>query len=240
MKARIVPAWVLLVNAAVLSLTFYTWRFSYFGLDDFNNFYWIQRLDQSFWEMLWAIVNPFADAFRPFGWLFYSILWRLFDWNPLPYHIFAWTLHACNVILLFFLLSKTTSSALGAGTGALLFAFRANFADIYWSFGTIFELLALLLMLLALWVYRSDIPFRWKIVTIALLYLLAVKSKEMAITLPAVLVLYEICFRKHKMDSRLAMFFSYSPCLVRPSDIPGLSVSALPLDPSPITWIFPY
>jgi hypothetical protein len=139
--------------------------------------------------------------------LFYWIFWRLFDLNPLPYHLLAWALHTFNVLLLYRLLSGITASRFGAGLGALVFGFRANFADIYWSFGTIFELLALLLLLLAVLVYASDMKFEWKIVTVAVLYLFAVKSKEIAITIPAVLLLYEVCFSKHKRTVRLITFY---------------------------------
>jgi hypothetical protein len=184
------------------------WRFSYFWIDDFNVFYWVQRLDLSLAQMLWQIANPLADAFRPVGMFVYAFLWRAFDLNPLPYHLVGWTLHGVNVILLYAVIAKITSSPYGAGVGALLFGFRANFTDIYWSFGTVFELLALLMMLLAVWVYASDMRFAHKAAVVPLLYLLAVKSKEMAITLPAVLLLYEICFRKHKRSLQLAALFS--------------------------------
>src|SRR5207244_1612502 len=82
----------------------------------------------------------------------------------------------------------------------------ANFADIYWSFGTIFELVALALMLLALWVYLNK-PLSYRmILLIAILYLLAIRSKEMAITLPAVLVLYDICFGRKLNRNHLVLY----------------------------------
>ena len=43
---------------------------------------------------------------------------------------------------------------------------------------------------------------------LGVLYLLAVKSKEMAITLPAVLLLYDVCFRPHQLDRGAAIFYS--------------------------------
>jgi hypothetical protein len=140
MRVRAVPAVIGLINALIGASAFHAWRFSYFWLDDFNVFFWVQRLDQSFWRIAWDCVNPFANAFRPFGILFYWIFWRLFDLNPLPYHLFAWAIHTTNVILLFVLLSRIVGSRYGAAVRALLFGFRANFTDIYWSFGTIFEL----------------------------------------------------------------------------------------------------
>jgi hypothetical protein len=208
MRVRAVPFVIGLIHALVLAAAFYAWRFSYFWLDDFNVFFWIQRLDNSFWRMVWDCVNPFADAFRPSGMLVYWIFWHVFDLNPLPYHVFAWLIHAVNVLLLFVLLSRIVGSRYGAAVGALMFGFRANFTDIYWSFGTIFELLALLLMMLALLAYGSEMKFHWKLAVAALLYLLAVKSKEMAITLPAVLLLYDVCCGSGRWTKRTLVIYA--------------------------------
>ena len=208
MKVRWAPAAIGLINVLILAAVFHARLFSYFWLDDFNVFYWIQRLDNSFGQMVWDCLNPFANAFRPFGILFYWILWHIFGLNPLPYHLVAWGIHTANVVLLFILLSRVVGSRYGAAVGVLLFGFRANFADIYWSFGTIFELVALLLMLLAMLAYNSEMKFRWKLVTAALLYLLAVKSKEMAITLPAVLLVYDICFSRERWTKKTAGLYA--------------------------------
>jgi len=208
MKVRPVSAVIGLLSAFTLAATFYAWRFSYFWLDDFNVFFWVQRLDYSLGRMVWDCINPFANAFRPFGILFYWIFWHIFGLSPLPYHLFAWAIHTANVILLFVLLSRIVGSRYGAAVGALLFGFRANFTDIYWSFGTIFELLALFLMLLAMLAYSSEMKFRWKLVTAVLLYLLAVKSKEMAITLPALLLLFDISFSRERWTRKLTSLYA--------------------------------
>lgn len=117
MKPR--PAAVIIgsVIALIMAATFYSWRFSYFWLDDFNNLFLVQQ--QSLVHMLWYNVDPVADFFRPFGMLVY------------------------------------------------LFGFRANFTDIYWNFGTIFELLAFLLMFLALLIYTGRLKPR-QLVLVAL------------------------------------------------------------------------
>jgi hypothetical protein len=98
MKVRAVPVTIGFIHALVLAATFYAWRFSYFWLDDFNVFFWIQRLDQSFWRMAWDCLNPFATAFRPVGMFFYWIFWHLFGLSPLPYHLFAWAIHDVLVL----------------------------------------------------------------------------------------------------------------------------------------------
>jgi hypothetical protein len=204
MKFRVAGSIISSISFLILAATFYAWRFSYFGLDDFNNLFWVQK--QSLTEMLWHNANPFTNFFRPFGMLFYWILWRVFGLNPLPYHLVAWALHTANVILLYLLLRRIVESSYGAALGALLFGFRGNFTDIYWSFGTIFELLACLLTLLALLIYIRK-PTFLRLAIIGFIYLLAIKSKEMAITLPAVLLLYDVCMRRPKLDRQRAVFY---------------------------------
>jgi hypothetical protein len=216
--------------ALVLAATFYSWRFAYFWLDDFNNLFWVQQ--QSFARMLWYNVNPFANFFRPFGMLVYWIFWRAFGLTPLPYHTFAWILHTVNVLLLYVLLSRIIGSKYGAALGALIFSFRSNFADIYWSFGTVFELLACLFVFLAILIYAGEFSYS-RLLIVAVLYLLAIKSKEMAITLPAILVLYDLCIRKEKFDrKRLAWYAVLGMCAVAWSYVRFLSMgSGSPTNP---------
>jgi hypothetical protein len=149
--------------------------------------------------------------------------WRFFDLDPLPYHLVSWALHATNVVLLYVLLSRIVQSSYAAAVGALLFGFRANFADIYWSFGTIYELLACSLMYLTLLVWRRDLTYR-RVALVCVLYVLAIKSKEMAIMLPFVLLLYEVCFGEGWSRKRL---LSYSLLAVIGLWFAYLKVSAM-------------
>jgi hypothetical protein len=192
LKAHAVPLSIGCINALVVTSSLFAWRFAYFGMDDFNTLYWVRH--ESAWRMLWHNINPVSDVFRPLGLLFYWICWRAFDLHPLPYHLLAWALHAMNVVLLYALLSKIVRSRYAAAVGALLFGYRSNLADIFFSFGTIFELLACGLMFIALLVWcRGGGTSYGRIALMGVLFILAIKSKEMAITLPGVLLLYDVC-----------------------------------------------
>jgi hypothetical protein len=191
LKAHPVPLIIGFIHAAILLSGFCAWRFAYFWIEDFNSLYWVSR--ESAWTMLWHNLNPASDFFRPFGMLFYWMSWNAFDLHPLPYHLLAWALHTLNVVLLYVVLSKIVRSPYAAAIGALLFGFRANFAVVYWSFGAIFELLACALMFIALLLWRREERSWRSILLICALYVLAIKSKEMAIMLPAVLVLHDLC-----------------------------------------------
>ncbi len=200
---RVAPVSII---ALILASTFYAWRFSYFWLDDFNNLYWTERV--SGWQILWFNLNPLSTFFRPFGMLFYWIFWNTFDLNPLPYHLFAWGLHTANVALLYTLVLRIADSSYAAAVGALLFSFRSNFTEIYWSFSTIFELLACFLMLTALLVHTRETGSFLGSVAIVVLYIFAVKSKEMAVTLPGVLLLYDMTLRKSGFNRRSLILYS--------------------------------
>jgi hypothetical protein len=171
------------------------WSFSYFWTDDFGNIFWIQS--ETAGSMLTHVLNPASTFYRPVGEFFYWILYHTFGLNPVPYHVVAWAIHAINTYLLFTLLRTWLRSPFAAIAGVIPFAFRVNFADIYWSFGTIYELLACLLMLIGTHLYvrsKRSIP---SVVLVSFVYMLAVKSKEMAITLPAVWLLYEMFMSKN-------------------------------------------
>jgi len=173
----------------------YDWRFSYFSLDDFNNLFWVQRV--SGWSMLWHVVDPLSDFFRPLGMSVYWILLHTAGLNAWPYHVLAWTLHALNVGLVYLLLVRIVGSPFAAAVGTLLFGFRANFGEIYWNFGFIFELLACFLMLLVLLIQTRERRSYLTISLALLLTILAIKAKEMAITLPALLIAYDFTQKRN-------------------------------------------
>jgi hypothetical protein len=194
-------AFLLASTTLLLGLTFRLYRFAYFWLDDFNNLYWVQR--ESCGELMGYILNPAAVSFRPLGMFVYWILWHLWKSNPLPYHIVAWAIHTLNVFLVYLILSHLTKSKYAAAIGAMLFSFQGIYGEIFWSFGTIFELVSGLLYFISLWLYvRGPLSAR-RMVLIAAIYILAIKSKEMAITLPVVLLSYELLVRprNHKLDA---------------------------------------
>jgi hypothetical protein len=194
MKARAVFSTLFIATFGLLLVKIWkTWSFSYFTLDDFDIFYWVQRVDGP--SIFWYLINPASDFFRPVGVIFYWLLWNTVGLHPYLYHVIAWILHALNVTLLYILLSRIIGSRFAAAVGALLFVLRANFADIYWNFGDIYELLSCLLMFLALLVYCREKRSYMSVLAVLVLSVFAIKSKEMAITLPALLFVYD---RTHK------------------------------------------
>jgi hypothetical protein len=138
--------------------------------------------------------------------LAYWLLFKATGFNAWPYHATAWAIHALNVALLYVLLNRIVKSHFAAAAGALLFSFRANFAEIYWSFGTIYELLACLLMLLVLLIHCRERRSFLSVAAVLVLTILAIKSKEMAITLPPLLFIYDVT-EKRSFDRKTVLEF---------------------------------
>ena len=186
---------------ALLFNTYRLYKGAYFGLDDFNNLYWVQQ--NSFADMIGYILNPVSLYFRPTGMMCYWLLFRFFDLNPAAYHCLAWSLHAANTALMYFLLKRFTQSRPGAAVGAMLFASQAVFAAIYWDFGTIFELVAAFFSLLGTFLWTSERRSWLQVLFASLALLLAIEGKEMALTMPIIWLSYDLLLRKN-MVRRMA------------------------------------
>jgi len=186
--------YIVAISIAVLLLaTFYLYADSYFTTDDFINLYWVQL--QSPGQMAWHVVNPASHYFRPTGTLFYWLLFRFFDLNAGVYHVFAWFMHTVNTVLVYFVLKRLMTNRSAAATGAMLFASQAAFADIYWSFGTIFDLLSACAFFAGILIWAQEDRSWRRLLLCLLIYLFAIKAKEMAITLPAIWLLWDLSLR---------------------------------------------
>lgn len=178
---------------------------AYFSLDDFNNLYWVQRA--TFAQMAGHVIYPVSAYFRPAGMTCYWVLLQLFGLNSAPYHWLAWSLHTANTTLLYFALKKLTKSRAGAAVGAMLFASQAVFADIYWDFGTIFEVVAAFFSFIGILLWTSERRGWSRVVLASLALLLAMKGKEMAITMPLIWIGYDLLLRKD-LERRLAIHWA--------------------------------
>jgi hypothetical protein len=181
----------------MLFFTFRLWEFSYFWIDDFNNLFWVQQ--ENYQSMLLHLFNPLSDYFRPVGMFCYWALLQIFGLNAAAYHWFAWSLHTVNVMFVYLILHRLTRSRAGAIVGAALFGFQAVFHEIYWSFGTIFDLTAGLFFFagILLWMHCESAVKRVLLGAVILIF--AVKGKEMAITLPLIWFLYDWIVRRNSI-----------------------------------------
>jgi Dolichyl-phosphate-mannose-protein mannosyltransferase len=184
---RLVPALVILAWFGAQ-----TWRGLFAGLssDDLMNAYqaWILPLGR----LMLANVTPFTVTYRPLGSALYRVLFWTSGLDPFPYRVVAYSLMLVNIWLVFRLARVLTGSAETATLAALIWSFHKGLMSVYLENGTVYDVLCFTFFCLALIVYVEG--RQW--IAFSVLYCLALNSKEMAVTLPAVLLAYELLYRR--------------------------------------------
>ncbi|MFQ5536163.1 MAG: tetratricopeptide repeat protein [Gemmatimonadota bacterium] len=145
----------------------------------------------------WPKAAPGTGNYRPLTLMAFQLEWRLWGDSALGYHAVNVLLHAGVSVLVFVLLLSLTGK-LGAFVGGLLFAVHPVHVEAVANGVGQSELLAALWFLLAVLLYRK----RWSLSDprargsalfgLAALYAAGLGSKEIAVTLPGVLLLLEV------------------------------------------------
>ncbi len=179
---------------------------AYFNLDDFDNLYWTQ--DLSLRQMLAYVIDPHLEFFRPAGMFWYWLMGLLYQLNPVPFHVLELSLNFVNVALVCLVTLVITGRSISAILISVLWITSAALLDVLWWFGSIFEIVFTAFYLAALLAFISIKSWPRKTLVVLGFYLLALKAKEMAITLPAVLLLYEtLVERRLVINSRPRVIF---------------------------------
>lgn len=177
---------------------------SFFSGDDLMNLYY-HRFQRSPGE---AVSNTFAfwtTYRRPTGGLLYLWLYGLFGLSdPFPYYLSGLVLFMLNLALASLLILRLTRSVFVSGAGTAFASIHPELADVYYNFGAVYELLAYGFMLAAFHAYLSlrsappDARGWWRAVMVVC-YVLALGGKEMAVTLPAVLLLHALIYDRRRV-----------------------------------------
>ncbi len=158
---------------------------AYFTPDDMMNLY-----------VAWASpLGTLARNDRPLGTLLYRVMFACFGLDPLPYRIVCFALLIANLVLLYQFCRRVSGSREIGALACLLGAYHAHLADLYYSTGTIYDLLCCLFFLLAFNRYlalREKGELSWRQAGgVLALYAGALASKEMAVMLPVYIALDE-------------------------------------------------
>lgn len=153
----------------------------------------------------------FTPEYRPMGGLYYRVLFALFGLHPLPFRIIFFSLLITNFALAQVWFRRLSNSTMTAACATLLFAFQPAMSELYFNDGTVYDVLCVLFVLVLLIRYVSIRRYDRSVtggdlLLIMALYGAALGSKEMAITVPAVLVLYEIVFHPNAKNLRARLF----------------------------------
>src|ERR1035437_6721833 len=134
------------------------------------------------------------------GALFYLPLFYGFGLNPLPYRLVAFCVLAINLWMVYRSAESLGASRQVVWIASLVMAYHAALAELFYRTSTIYDILCFFFYLSALTYYirirtaNRDLGTR-QIVVFVLLMVGALNSKEMAVTLPFVILAWEAFYR---------------------------------------------
>ena len=226
-KAKSFPPALTPLPAGLFFLAFaYPGLRAYFTGDDFMN---LQKMHGYFStspaSVALEVLNPLSSSYRPMGGLFYRVLYASAGFHPLPFRCACFALLLVNLWIAYRLLRFLSGSGEAALLGTLVLSYHAEMYGLYFNTGTIYDILCFTFVALAATLYvrcrRKFGGMAWQgWAGLLLLDLLALQSKEMAWTLPAILLLYELLY-----------FWPARQCRLPASLAPALATGLLTLAP---------
>ncbi len=158
-------------------------------------------------RLLASLFNPsyykFAGleaSYRPVATLSYFLVYAIAELNPFYYHLASLILHTLNAILVYWLANLILHQRLRALIAAMLFACHPVLSEAVNCIDFNDDLLAAFFFMLALIFYirikSGEFIANIRGYSLTLFfYILGLLSKEMAITLPAIVLLYDLVLR---------------------------------------------
>ena len=170
-------------------------------------------------EILQQAVTVATEGYRPVGGLFYRLLYSVFGFDPFPFRVAAFTLMAVNLLLAYDLVRILARSHTAAFVATLLLSYNASFAELYQSTGTIYDILCFGFFVASFRLYtgsrESTASLGLKTIAyVCVLYGCALGSKEMAVSFPAALVLYELIYHPNQFRRKHVLTNLYKPHLL--------------------------
>jgi len=160
-------------------------------------------IPEIFSTSLWEHVGRGSSYYRPFLNLILMANYHVFGLAPWGYHFVNVLFHALAAIAVYFLAAELLKNNGRGGffspplIAALLFAVHPIHTEaVAWASGLMDLSFALFYMLSFYFYLRSDMRFDAKYALSVFFFLLAALSKEPALTLPLLLLAYDLSFRK--------------------------------------------
>jgi hypothetical protein len=174
-----------------------------FSEDEMMNIYGYWRPGALEW--LWANICFWKGIGRPAGALYYLPLYHFFALNPQPYRIAQVSILAASIPMVYYLARLLASCRSVAFLAVLALCYHAQLANLVFIGSFIYDVLCGFFYFAALTYYihirekgLSLRPMQW--VGFLALYVCALNSKEMAVTLPVIILVYELL--KYYHDSQ--------------------------------------
>jgi len=168
---------------------------SWFSDDDILNIHY-------YWSRPWSTLVKanlvfFSGSPRPLGGLYDMGIFAIWGLHPLPYRVGALALVLANLLLLFLIVRELSDSIEAALLSLFLTGMNESFVSIYYDTGMIYDTLAFSFYFgMLLWYVRIrkrgeaiGIP---RTIALLALYACALNGKEIAVSLPVALLIFEI------------------------------------------------
>ena len=153
-----------------------------------------------------AFSRFFMGNYAPLQIVSYAADYRVWGLNPFGFHLSNMVLHALNAVALFFLVKNITGRSLSGWIAAALFAVHPlNVEAVAWV-AQRKTLLAQFFFLLAFLEYLdwTNGKKRGRYILSSALFAASLLSKVSTITLPLLLVLYDVCYRDRSVRCAIA------------------------------------
>jgi hypothetical protein len=199
LRAKVISAVAAILIVANFAYLAAEGLFAYFNPDDSTNMYaaWLRSGP----SLVLSCLSFWAGSLRPFGQLFYHVLYELFGWNPLPFRIACFALLLVNIGLCWRLAYALTGSLRTTILATAIVSFNGSLWSIYASSGTVYDVLCLCFYLLGLVSYirrrasgLHPAPSLLAAIELFACTVASFQSKEMGLMLPAVVLAYELIF----------------------------------------------
>lgn len=196
---------------------------AHFRADDLRNM--VIDWSRGWWGTIANNLCFWRGAGRPLGGLFYLSLHTWFDLEPRPYRIIAITLLAAAIPFAYRLGRDLTRSRSVAFLTVFAWCYHPRLANLVFVTAFIFDVLCSLFYFAALaWyvaVREGDRPLGWwQLAGCFALYICALNSKEMAVTLPVIVLVYEVL--KYYHTERPEKFVSWIRRYAMPALVAGV------------------
>jgi hypothetical protein len=151
-------------------------------------------------NFLFFLPNPFG---RPLAEAWYRIIYHFAGFRPAPFHAALVVVLFVNLYLTYAVARGLSGSREVAMIATLVGCYNPRMASLYFDTGYVYDVLCYCFYFGAFLVYirvrqQNRYLKRWELALFVLLYCLALSSKEMAITLPLFLLIYEWLYHAPK------------------------------------------
>lgn len=167
---------------------------AHFASDDMPNI--AKAWSLPLWQLVFGPFLPWMPFYRPLpNWLLLPVF-HAFGFNPVPLRVAMLLFVLANVFLLYALARRLGSGEWASWIAALIACYHVGVNNLYYNTAFVYDVLCCFFYLAALLYYvrvrQSGRVLNWRQTAVFLgLSLFSLESKEMAVTLPVMILFYE-------------------------------------------------